>query len=80
MINPFSTIQHLLGNGEHSFVIETLRLPRMILASLAGICLAVSGLILQGVVRNQLASPDIIGITGGGAVAAVLFIAENYLI
>jgi iron complex transport system permease protein len=76
MINPLSTIQHLLGmgNGEHSFIIETLRLPRMIISSLAGICLAVSGLILQGVVRNPLASPDIIGITGGGAVAAVLFI------
>jgi iron complex transport system permease protein len=76
MINPLLTIQHLLGmgNGEHSFVIENLRLPRMILSFLAGICLAVSGLILQGVVRNPLASPDIIGITGGGAVAAVLFI------
>ncbi|MGO4887346.1 FecCD family ABC transporter permease [Anaerobacillus sp. MEB173] len=76
MINPLLTIQHLLGmgDGEHSFVLETLRLPRMILSFLAGICLGVSGLILQGVVRNPLASPDIIGITGGGAVAAVLFI------
>ncbi|MGP7817311.1 FecCD family ABC transporter permease [Niallia sp. 01092] len=76
MINPLFIIQHLLGlgNGEYAFVIETLRLPRMVLSFLAGICLAVSGLILQGVVRNPLASPDIIGITSGSAVAAVAFI------
>lgn len=76
MINPLLTIKHLvgMGNGEYSFVIGTLRLPRMTLSFFAGISLAVSGLILQGVVRNPLASPDIIGITGGGAVAAVLYL------
>ncbi|MDF2607869.1 MAG: ABC-type Fe3+-siderophore transport system, permease component [Bacillales bacterium] len=76
MINPLETLKHLLGygTGEFTFVIDQLRLPRMIISLLAGICLGVSGLILQGVVRNPLASPDIIGITGGGAVAAVLFI------
>src|SRR5690606_20703536 len=37
----------------------------------AGIALGGSGLILQGIVRNPLASPDIIGITGGASVAAV---------
>lgn len=76
MINPLLVIQQLLGmgNGEHAFVIETLRLPRMILSLLAGISLGVSGLILQGIVRNPLASPDIIGITGGASAAAVLYI------
>ena len=76
LINPILVIQHLLGfgNGEFTFVIETLRLPRIILSFFVGICLGVSGLLLQGVVRNPLASPDIIGITGGGSVAAVLFI------
>lgn len=76
MLNPLLIIQHLLGmgNGEHTFVIETLRLPRMVLSLLAGISLGVSGLILQGIIRNPLASPDIIGITGGASVAAVFFI------
>jgi iron complex transport system permease protein len=76
MINPLLTIQQLLGmgSGEHEFVIETLRLPRMILSLLVGIALGVSGLILQGIIRNPLASPDIIGITGGAAAAAVFFI------
>ncbi|AKG37058.1 FecCD family ABC transporter permease [Paenibacillus durus] len=76
MINPWEVIQHLLGMGneEHTFVIETLRLPRIVLSFLVGISLGVSGLILQGIVRNPLASPDIIGITGGAAVAAILVI------
>jgi iron complex transport system permease protein len=76
MINPLNIVRHLLGvgNGENTFVIETLRLPRIILSLLVGMALGVSGLILQGIIRNPLASPDIIGITGGAAVAAVIFI------
>lgn len=75
-IPPLEIIKQLLGqpSGEHAFTIEVLRLPRISLAFLAGMALAVSGLILQGIVRNPLASPDIIGITGGGSVAAVLFL------
>lgn len=75
-IHPLSIVKHLIGtgDGEYTFIIQTLRLPRMILAFLAGISLAISGLILQGIVRNPLASPDIIGITGGAKVAAVTFI------
>lgn len=76
MINPIVVVQNFLGvgNGEHAFIIGTLRLPRMILSLLVGIALGVSGLLLQGIVRNPLASPDIIGITGGASVAAVIFI------
>jgi iron complex transport system permease protein len=76
MISPLTIVKHLLGvgNGENTFVIETLRLPRVILSLLVGMALGVSGLILQGIIRNPLASPDIIGITGGASVAAVIFI------
>lgn len=76
LINPLEVVQHLvgLGNGQHAFVIDVLRLPRMLLALLVGIALGVSGLILQGIIRNPLASPDIIGITGGASVAAVAFL------
>lgn len=74
-IHPWSIVEHLLGmDDEYTFIIETFRLPRMVLAFLVGISLSVSGLILQGLIRNPLASPDIIGITGGAKVAAVLFI------
>lgn len=58
----------------HNFVIYQLRLPRTLVAIMAGAALAVSGLILQKVIRNTLASPDIIGVTSGASVGAVLFI------
>ncbi|WP_126427100.1 FecCD family ABC transporter permease [Brevibacillus marinus] len=62
------------GTAEANLIIGVLRLPRILLAVLAGAALAVSGAILQGVIRNPLASPDILGITGGASVAAVAFI------
>ena len=75
-LHPMAVIKHLLGmgTGEYTFIIDTLRLPRMVLSLLVGAALGVSGLILQGIVRNPLASPDMIGITGGASVAAVVFI------
>lgn len=53
-------------------VLVELRLPRLILAALVGGCFAVSGAILQGIMRNPLASPDILGISAGGGLAGVL--------
>lgn len=76
MLNPVETLKHLfgMGSGEHNFTIHTLRLPRMLLAMLAGAALGVAGLILQGIVRNPLGSPDVIGVTNGASFAAVFFI------
>ncbi len=48
-------------------IIQELRLPRALAASLVGACLAVSGAIMQGMTRNPLASPSIMGITAGSA-------------
>ncbi|WP_088103574.1 FecCD family ABC transporter permease [Halalkalibacter urbisdiaboli] len=75
-IHPITVLSHLLGfgNGEHDYVINTLRLPRVILSLMVGAALGVSGLILQGIVRNPLASPDILGITGGASVGAIIFL------
>lgn len=76
---PFNrVIMSLLGKGnpvEH-FTIVTLRLPRILLGMFAGIGLALSGAILQGLVRNPLASPDIIGVNSGASIMAVLFITK----
>lgn len=58
-----------------AFIIWELRLPRILLAVLVGAALAVAGAILQGIVRNPLASPDVIGITSGAAMASVIFLA-----
>ncbi|KIL49265.1 FecCD family ABC transporter permease [Jeotgalibacillus soli] len=67
--------QQLTGQiDKHAFVVETLRLPRALLAILVGAALGVAGLILQSLVRNSLASPDIIGISSGASLGAVTFL------
>lgn len=53
-------------------IVWNLRLPRMLLAGLVGASLAVSGVLLQGVMRNPLAAPDVIGVTAGAALAATI--------
>ncbi|MGN7411091.1 FecCD family ABC transporter permease [Paenibacillus sp. SAF-068] len=75
-ISPLDVIRTMLGlnEGEHDFVVLTLRLPRVLLSLLVGAALGMSGALLQGIIRNPLASPDVIGITGGAAVAAVGFV------
>jgi iron complex transport system permease protein len=59
------------GEGSENFIVFTLRLPRLTLAILVGVAFAVSGALFQTVLRNPLASPDIIGVTGGASAAAV---------
>lgn len=75
-INPLDTILALFGSAtdsSHSVIIYNLRLPRIIVAILVGSALGVSGAILQGMIRNPLASPDIVGITGGATLGAVTY-------
>ncbi|WP_312468913.1 iron ABC transporter permease [Neobacillus sp.] len=76
-INPFTVIKVFFGGGPEmeSLIIKSFRLPRIIVALMVGISLAVAGGILQGMIRNPLASPDVLGITGGAAVAVVAFLA-----
>ncbi|WP_318153849.1 Fe(3+)-hydroxamate ABC transporter permease FhuB [Paenibacillus vietnamensis] len=66
-------IAALLGEGEDGVrkMVWEMRLPRTLVAALAGAALAVSGLLLQGVVRNPLADPSIIGVTAGASVGAM---------
>lgn len=67
----------LLGNGtfKEEFVLFSIRLPRIIITLLAGMALALAGSILQGITRNDLADPGIIGInTGAGVAIAVFFL------
>ena len=54
----------------HETIILNLRLPRVLIGLLVGACLAVAGALLQGVMKNPLADPGIIGVTTGGGLAA----------
>jgi iron complex transport system permease protein len=65
----------LLGRGVETsdMIIMQFRLPRVLAAMLVGASMAVAGCLLQGVVRNPLASPDLLGVSGGASVAVVGF-------
>ncbi|WP_103534441.1 iron chelate uptake ABC transporter family permease subunit [Streptomyces sp. SM11] len=62
------------GNPDHDFVIFELRLPRALIGVLVGGALGLAGAIIQGLARNPLASPDILGITSGAGAGAVTVI------
>ncbi|MWV46343.1 iron chelate uptake ABC transporter family permease subunit [Paenibacillus sp. HJL G12] len=68
-------IPTLLGEGtfKENFVLFSVRLPRIVITLLAGMALALSGSILQGITRNDLADPGIVGINSGAGVAVALF-------
>ncbi|WP_113673535.1 FecCD family ABC transporter permease [Vallitalea guaymasensis] len=61
------------GSAER-LVIWNIRLPRTIVAGLVGVNLALSGCILQGVMRNPLADPGIIGISSGAGLAGIIIL------
>lgn len=65
------------GRGHPSTVaiVRDLRLPRVLLAALVGAGLSMSGGALQGTLRNPLAEPYLLGVSGGAAVGAVLAMA-----
>lgn len=68
-------IPAILGNGtfKEEFVLFSIRLPRILITLLAGVALALSGAILQGITRNDLADPGIIGINAGAGIGITIF-------
>ncbi|MFA7553816.1 MAG: iron ABC transporter permease [Spongiibacteraceae bacterium] len=61
-------------NSQHTIIITQLRLPRALLAILVGAGLAVSGAAMQGLFRNPLADPSLVGVSSGAMVGASLMI------
>jgi iron complex transport system permease protein len=66
----------LLGNGTGggAYVVTELRLPRAVTGLLVGVAFGLAGALFQRLLRNPLASPDVIGVTQGASAAAVLCI------
>ncbi|WP_036319916.1 FecCD family ABC transporter permease [Microbacterium indicum] len=60
--------------GGSDALIATVRLPRVLVAALAGAALAVCGVVMQALFRNPLAEPGIVGVSSGAAVGAVVAI------
>lgn len=75
-LTPTEVFQTLFGMGteQQSLILFEFRLPRMILSILVGASLAVSGCILQGISRNALADPGILGINVGAGVFVMIFL------
>ncbi|MBE9050237.1 iron ABC transporter permease [Nostocales cyanobacterium LEGE 11386] len=74
---PVDTIYTALmgfdGSKEH-LIIRTVRLPRSLLAVMVGAAISVSGALMQGITRNPLADPGILGINAGASLAVVISI------
>jgi iron complex transport system permease protein len=62
------------GGADAEFIVETLRLPRVLTGALVGAALGMSGAVFQSLVRNPLGSPDIVGFNFGAALGAVIVI------
>lgn len=73
-LSPAVVWRALMGDGDTTAisVVRTLRLPRTLLAVLVGAGLGLSGAALQGALRNTLAEPYLLGVSGGAAAGAVL--------
>jgi len=71
---PDKVLRVILGEqvSGASFTVGELRLPRAVLGLLAGLCFGIAGVTFQTMLRNPLASPDIIGISSGASAAAVI--------
>ena len=66
--------EFIMGTGDSQMadIIFSYRLPRVAVALAAGACLSVAGVIAQSIMRNPLAAPDTLGLTGGAGLAAVI--------
>jgi iron complex transport system permease protein len=87
-ISPLQVIAIVLGHAgisldvtvtpQQDAVLWNIRLPRIVLAALVGGSLALAGAVLQGVFRNPLADPSLVGVSSGAALGAVAAIVLGF--
>ncbi|MDH4017211.1 MAG: iron ABC transporter permease, partial [Actinomycetota bacterium] len=68
------------AEGPAADIVRGIRLPRVVLALLVGACLAVSGVVFQALLRNPLADPFILGISGGAALSGIAVLSLGSLV
>lgn len=73
VLEVFQTLFNLNDNEKFRLVVFEFRLPRIVIAVLVGIGLSVAGLFLQGITKNELADPGIIGINSGAGAAVIAY-------
>lgn len=84
-LSPLDTLRTLFGGGSNkeNLILFGFRLPRIVISMLVGAGLALSGCIIQGVSRNALADPGLLGINAGAGLTVILFVlffgSQSYL-
>ena len=75
-LSPLDTLRTLFGGGSDReiMILFGFRLPRIVISSLVGAGLALSGCVIQGVSRNALADPGLLGINAGAGLTVILFV------
>lgn len=73
VLEVIKTLLRIDPQQDHTLVVFEFRLPRIVLGALVGFALGIAGAIIQGVTRNGLADPGILGINAGAGLAVVLF-------
>ncbi|SDG37346.1 iron complex transport system permease protein [Fontibacillus panacisegetis] len=78
-LSPIDVMKTLFGKGTDRqwLILFEFRLPRIVISVLIGAGLAVSGCVMQGISRNPLADPGILGINAGAGLMVMLFISFN---
>ncbi|MFD9795305.1 FecCD family ABC transporter permease [Streptomyces sp. NPDC059070] len=73
-VSPPDVIRTLFGHGsaQQDFIINELRLPRVLVGLLVGAAFGISGTVFQSISRNPLGSPDVIGFGQGSSVGALV--------
>ena len=75
LLSPETVVQALFAADPHNFdhaIVANLRLPRAVIAAVVGAALSVAGALMQGVTRNPLADPALLGLTAGASFAVVM--------
>lgn len=75
-LSPLDTLRTLFGGGSdmENLILFSFRLPRIVISILVGAGLGLSGCIIQGVSRNALADPGLLGINAGAGLTVILFV------
>jgi iron complex transport system permease protein len=78
-LSPGAVWSGLIGRSgtTNTAIIQAVRLPRVVLAACVGAALGMSGAAMQGTLRNALAEPYLLGVSGGAAVGAVIAVAAG---
>lgn len=74
LLSPVQVARMIASGDARDFVVWQHRLPRTLIAVLAGSAIGVAGALIQGVIRNPLASPDILGVTQGAGLLVTAFL------